>query len=272
MEVIEENMQEDDNSQDQQRRRDIVQDLGTNRYEHPREILRRTHNDFAREEEDWRQMKMQMILHGREMLKEENEREREVTNARNERDKQRRREDIEERELQEALRQNNYDNRVRRREHHRMNDTEQGRVSPQEIEMSRHRHDGTGEEERHDKTQIETHTDKRWRRREEAEEYVIQEAIHQNNHENRLRQARLKRPMPEDIYQSFSEDILKEMAELREMMTAKRNGGKRKLEEAVEEAGKTPFTKKIQREMIPSKCNYQLLLAYLMEAPVRYNM
>ncbi|XP_026428162.1 uncharacterized protein LOC113324039 [Papaver somniferum] len=44
------------------------------------------------------------------------------------------------------------------------------------------------------------------------------------------------------------------MAELREMMTTRRNGGKRKLEEAVEEAGKTPFTRQIQRVEIPSKC------------------
>ncbi|XP_026460988.1 uncharacterized protein LOC113362468 [Papaver somniferum] len=45
------------------------------------------------------------------------------------------------------------------------------------------------------------------------------------------------------------------MAELREMMTAKINDGRRQLDEAVEEAGKTPFTKQIQRAVIPSKCS-----------------
>ncbi|XP_026460807.1 uncharacterized protein T05G5.1-like [Papaver somniferum] len=48
MEEIEENMQVDDNPQDQQRRRDVAQDLGTNQYEHPRELLHRTHNNFER--------------------------------------------------------------------------------------------------------------------------------------------------------------------------------------------------------------------------------
>ncbi|XP_026442192.1 RNA-binding protein 25-like [Papaver somniferum] len=209
MEAVEENMQVDDNPHDQQRRRDVAQDLGTNRYENPRELLHRTHNNFEREGEDLRQG--QMILHGIEMLRAENEREREATRVRNERDRQRRREEIEERELQEALRQNNHDNRVRRRELHRMDDIEQGWVAPQEREMSRHRHDRTGEKERHDRAQIETNIDMRRRRREEAEEYEIQEAVCQNNHENRLRQARLKRPMREDIDQSFSDEILKEM-------------------------------------------------------------
>ncbi|XP_026380688.1 trichohyalin-like [Papaver somniferum] len=154
MEAIEENMQIDDNPQDQQRRRDVVQDLGTNRYEHPRELLRRTYNDFEREEEDRRQA--QMILHGIEILREE----------------------IEERELQEALRQNNHGYRVRWRERCRMNYIEQGWVAPKEREMSRHRHDRTGEEERHDRAHIETNTGRRRRRREEAEEYGIQEAVH----------------------------------------------------------------------------------------------
>ncbi|XP_026395894.1 uncharacterized protein LOC113290512 [Papaver somniferum] len=45
------------------------------------------------------------------------------------------------------------------------------------------------------------------------------------------------------------------MAELREMMTTRRNGGKRQLKKAVEEAGKTPFTRQIQRETIPYKCS-----------------
>ncbi|XP_026420714.1 uncharacterized protein LOC113316782 [Papaver somniferum] len=45
------------------------------------------------------------------------------------------------------------------------------------------------------------------------------------------------------------------MAELREMMTVKRNDGRKQLEEAVEEAGKNPFKKEIQRAPIPSKCS-----------------
>ncbi|XP_026457880.1 uncharacterized protein LOC113358502 [Papaver somniferum] len=45
------------------------------------------------------------------------------------------------------------------------------------------------------------------------------------------------------------------MAELREMMTMRKNGGRRKLEEAVEEAGKTPFARKIQIAIILPKCN-----------------
>ncbi|XP_026385154.1 uncharacterized protein LOC113280786 [Papaver somniferum] len=53
----------------------------------------------------------------------------------------------------------------------------------------------------------------------------------------------------------MSEEILREMAELREMMTARRNGERRQLEEAVEEARKTPFARQIQIEIIPPKCN-----------------
>ncbi|XP_026410075.1 uncharacterized protein LOC113305205 [Papaver somniferum] len=38
-------------------------------------------------------------------------------------------------------------------------------------------------------------------------------------------------------------------------MTTRRNGGRRQLEEAVEEAVKAPFTRQIQRATIPSKCS-----------------
>ncbi|XP_026443449.1 uncharacterized protein LOC113343507 [Papaver somniferum] len=44
------------------------------------------------------------------------------------------------------------------------------------------------------------------------------------------------------------------MAELREMMTTRRDGGRRQLEEAVEEAGKIPFARQIQLAIIPLKC------------------
>ncbi|XP_026379641.1 uncharacterized protein LOC113274479 [Papaver somniferum] len=93
------------------------------------------------------------------------------------------------------------------------------------------------------------------RKRKETEEREIEEAIRQNNHENRLRQAILKRHMQQDLDQTMSEEILREMTELREMMTARKNSGRRQLEEAVEEAGKTPFARKIQIAIIPPKCN-----------------
>ncbi|XP_026378305.1 vicilin-like seed storage protein At2g18540 [Papaver somniferum] len=98
MEVIEENSQENENLEDQRERRHKV-DLATNRYEHPRKLLRRAHINFEREEEDPRQG--QMILHGREILRDECERERETARTR---DRQKRREELEERELQRGLR------------------------------------------------------------------------------------------------------------------------------------------------------------------------
>ncbi|XP_026450514.1 pre-mRNA-splicing factor 38B-like [Papaver somniferum] len=90
MEVIEENSQENNNSQDQQERRCTIQDRGTKRYEHPRELLRRTHHNIEKEEDDPRQEKM--MLHGREMVRNQYEREEEITHAGDERNRQRRRE------------------------------------------------------------------------------------------------------------------------------------------------------------------------------------
>ncbi|XP_026430960.1 DEAD-box ATP-dependent RNA helicase 42-like [Papaver somniferum] len=182
MEVIEENSQENENLEYQMETRSII-DLATNRYEHPRELLGRANINFEKEEEDPRQG--QMILHGREILRDEYERERETARAR---DRQRRREDLEERELQSGLRHPDYDNRVRKRERHHINDTEKGRVIPQEREILRHRYDHTCNEEKHDIVQMKTNTERRRQRREEAEQQEIQEAIRQNNHENRLRQ------------------------------------------------------------------------------------
>ncbi|XP_026440503.1 uncharacterized protein LOC113339448 [Papaver somniferum] len=52
----------------------------------------------------------------------------------------------------------------------------------------------------------------------------------------------------------MSEEILRETAELREMIVVRKNGGRRQLEEAVEEAGKTPFARHVQTAIIPSKC------------------
>ncbi|XP_026452437.1 zinc finger CCCH domain-containing protein 13-like [Papaver somniferum] len=123
MEVIEENLQ-DGNLEDQRERRRIV-DLENNRYEHPRELRRRASTNFEREEEDLR--KGQMILHGREILRDECEHERETARIR---DRQRRREELEERELQSGLRY--IDNWVRGCKRHRVDDINQGRVIPQE--------------------------------------------------------------------------------------------------------------------------------------------
>ncbi|XP_026377526.1 zinc finger CCCH domain-containing protein 13-like [Papaver somniferum] len=167
MEVIEENSQEDENLEDPRERRRVI-DSATNRYEHPRELLRRANNNCEREEEDPRQGKM--ILNGREMVRDEYEREREIASAR---DKQRRREELEEIELQSGL--CHIDNRVRVREHHRIDDIDQGRVTPQEREISRHQYDRTGNEERHDRVQIEANTKRHRRRREETEQQEIQE-------------------------------------------------------------------------------------------------
>ncbi|XP_026384615.1 vicilin-like seed storage protein At2g18540 [Papaver somniferum] len=130
MEVIEENSQEDEDLEDQRERRRVI-DLATNRYEHPHELLRRANTNCEREEEDPRQG--QMILHGREMLRNEYEREREIACAKG---RQRRREELKERELQSGLR--HIDNRVRERERHRIDDIDQGLITPQEREISRH--------------------------------------------------------------------------------------------------------------------------------------
>ncbi|XP_026379227.1 vicilin-like seed storage protein At2g18540 [Papaver somniferum] len=165
MEVIEENSQEDKNLEDQRKRRCII-DSATNRYEHPRELLRRANTNCERKEEDPRQG--QMILHGREMLRDKYEREREIARAR---DRQRRREEFEERELQSGLR--HIDNRIRGRERHRIEEIDEGRVIPQEREILRHRYDRTGNEERHDRVQIEANTERRRRRREKTEQQEI---------------------------------------------------------------------------------------------------
>ncbi|XP_026429330.1 uncharacterized protein LOC113325349 [Papaver somniferum] len=66
-------------------------------------------------------------------------------------------------------------------------------------------------------------------------------------------QARLKRPMQHD--QVVNEQILRELAEMREIMTTRREGARRQLDEAIEEAGKTPFAEEIQLAGIPPKCS-----------------
>ncbi|XP_026452217.1 uncharacterized protein LOC113352633 [Papaver somniferum] len=81
----------------------------------------------------------------------------------------------------------------------------------------------------------------------------MQEVIRQNRHDNRVTQARLKRPMQQD--QVVNEQILREFVEMREMMTTRREGGRIQLDEEIEEAGKTPFARQIQMAGIPPKCN-----------------
>ncbi|XP_026459190.1 uncharacterized protein LOC113359832 [Papaver somniferum] len=92
------------------------------------------------------------------------------------------------------------------------------------------------------------------RRMKREREREIQEVVRQNRHDNRVRQARLKRPMQQDAYQLMSEEILRELVEMREMMTLRRDGGRRQLDEAIEEAGKTPFARQIQLAAVPAKC------------------
>ncbi|XP_026379127.1 uncharacterized protein LOC113273704 [Papaver somniferum] len=61
--------------------------------------------------------------------------------------------------------------------------------------------------------------------------------------------------MQQDADQIMSGEILRELAEMREMMTARRDGGRRQLDESIEQAGKTPFARQIQLAVIPPKCN-----------------
>lgn len=95
--------------------------------------------------------------------------------------------------------------------------------------------------------------ERRRRRRDAEDEKEMQEAIRQNRHENRVIQARLKKPMPQD--QVMNKQILRELAKMREMMTTRREGGRRQLDEAIEEVGKTPFATQIQMSGIPPKCS-----------------
>ncbi|XP_026432284.1 zinc finger CCCH domain-containing protein 13-like [Papaver somniferum] len=72
-------------------------------------------------------------------------------------------------------------------------------------------------------------------RRSNEERQELEEAIRQSRHENRLRQARLKIPrkyQEEDIFPNGK--ILREIANLRELVTKGRDGGRRQLEEAIE--------------------------------------
>ncbi|XP_026416886.1 trichohyalin-like [Papaver somniferum] len=104
-----------------------------------------------------------MILQGRQMLRDQREREAEVernvvvqNHAQDEREmRRRRRQEIEEQKLQDVVRENNHDNRLRRREFNRIfpnqimeGEEEQRRARLQEREMLRDRHDQVEEDER----------------------------------------------------------------------------------------------------------------------------
>lgn len=54
----------------------------------------------------------------------------------------------------------------------------------------------------------------------------------------------------------MNERILKKLAEVRDTMSTRREGRRIQLDEAIEEAGKTPFTREIQMTRIPPKCNF----------------
>ncbi|XP_026381199.1 actin cytoskeleton-regulatory complex protein pan1-like [Papaver somniferum] len=79
-------------------------------------------------------------------------------------------------------------------------------------------------------------------RRGDEERQELEEAIRQSRHENTFRKARLKRPrqQQEDIF--LNSEILREIAELRELVTKGKDGGRRQLEEAA----RTPFARRIQ--------------------------
>ncbi|XP_026431948.1 trichohyalin-like [Papaver somniferum] len=97
------------------------------------------------------------------------------------------------------------------------NDPEQGGILLHGREILRDKYAREEEDEINNaiRERMRDERERRRRRREEAEEREIQEAMRQNNHENRLRQEILKRPMRQDLDQNMSEDILKEMVELR---------------------------------------------------------
>ncbi|XP_026384080.1 trichohyalin-like [Papaver somniferum] len=217
----------------------MQEDNRDNRYEQRVE----RYQDEQRDPEQGR-----MILHGRQVLRDQCEREAEVeryiaeqNHAHVERERRRRiRQEIEEREFQDVVRENNHDNLVRRCEVHRTlpnqtmdNEEEQRRTRWHKSEMIRDQHDQVEQDDR----------ERQGRMGDVEEEREMQEAIRQNRHDNRVMQARLKRPMQQD--QVMNEQILGELAEMREMMTTRRDGGRRQLDEEIEEAGKTPFATQI---------------------------
>ncbi|XP_026440556.1 golgin subfamily A member 6-like protein 22 [Papaver somniferum] len=117
-----------------------------------------------------------------------------------------------------------YQNAGERHHHNEEHGPEQGRSLLYDREMLRDQYAREGEEERNNQVRERERAEngRRRRIREETGEIEIQEAIRQNNHENRLRQARLKIHMQYNLDQSMSEEILKEMAELREMMVVRK--------------------------------------------------
>ncbi|XP_026458841.1 uncharacterized protein LOC113359416 [Papaver somniferum] len=103
-------------------------------------------------------------------------------------------------------------------------DAKQGRIILQGREILRNQYDRAEEAERNNAAQehARDERERHKRRREEAEAREIQKAVRQNRYDNRVRQARLKRPMQQDADQIMSEEILRELAEMSEMMTARK--------------------------------------------------
>ncbi|XP_026417340.1 trichohyalin-like [Papaver somniferum] len=82
------------------------------------------------------------------------------------------------------------------------------------------------EEGRNNDAQVHARNERERRKiiREEAEEREILEVVRQNNHDNRLIHARMTRPMQQDANQAMNETILRELAEVRAMMDARKDG------------------------------------------------
>ncbi|XP_026431862.1 uncharacterized protein LOC113329106 [Papaver somniferum] len=63
---------------------------------------------------------------------------------------------------------------------------------------------------------------------------------------------KIPRQQQEDAFPNG--ELLREIAELRELVSRGKDGGKRQLEEAIKEAAGTPFARQIQLITIPRKC------------------
>ncbi|XP_026384981.1 trichohyalin-like [Papaver somniferum] len=116
----------------------------------------------------------------------------------------------------------------RYRVHHNQDeedDEEQGRMILHGREMLRNQRKREEEEERNLDAQAYARHERdrrRRRRREEAEEREIQEVVRQNRHDNRVRKARLKRPMQPGADQTMNETILRISRDERNDYHAKR--------------------------------------------------
>ncbi|XP_026437240.1 trichohyalin-like [Papaver somniferum] len=127
-------------------------------------------------------------------------------------------------------------------ESEQVNDAEQSRMILHGREMLRQQRERDNAAQEHARNERE----RRRRRREDAEQQELEEVVRQSIQENRLRQARFKRPMQQQENPFPNNKIMREITELRESMEKGKDGGRRQLEEAIEEAAKTPFARQIQ--------------------------